>query len=393
MSRQNLNAAAMSAICGAALLAVMPFAGSTATAADLPITKAPSKIPDSGNPFWAEIDYLAWTVKGDRPPPLVTTSPAGTPGPQAGVLGAPATSVLFGDSAVNGGWRSGGRLQAGYWFDPRHDKGIEVSFFDLQNASTGFATDSGAHPILAQPFFNALTHAQDAALVGFPGLVTGAVAVNESSRLLGAGALYRQEIGTWSGQRISALIGYRYLHSSDKLSIPVALNILGAGTISDTDAFNATSDFHGVDLGVAGEWKHGLWTLEWRGKVALGANFNSAQISGITTTNFGGVTTTLPGGLLALSSNSGSFSQTRFSAVPEVALKAGYQVAPQWQIVAGYDLMYWTGVQRAGGLIDTTVNPGLIPPAAPGGPQRPQPVFNTSPLLAQGFNVGVKYNY
>jgi len=187
---------------------------SDGAAADLPITKAPPKVSDSGSPFWAEIDYLAWTVKGDRPPPLVTTSPAGTPGLQAGVLGAPATSVLFGDSAVNGGWRSGGRLQAGYWFDPRHNKGIEVSFFDLQGASTGFATDSSAHPILARPFFNALTNAQDAALVGFPGLITGAVAVNESSRLLGAGALYRQEIGTWNGQRISALAGYRYLHST-----------------------------------------------------------------------------------------------------------------------------------------------------------------------------------
>jgi len=39
--------------------------------------------------------------------------------------------------------------------------------------------------------------------------------------------------------------------------------------------------------------------------------------------------------LLALSSNIGHFSQPRFSAVPELAPKAGYQLAPQWQIVAG----------------------------------------------------------
>jgi hypothetical protein len=393
MIQPNFNAAAIAAVCGVALLAVMPFVGGTAAAADLPITKASPKIPDSGTPFWAEVDYLAWSVKGDRPPPLVTASPAGTPPLQAGVLGAPGTSVLFGDSAVNGGWRSGGRLRAGYWFDPQHNKGIEVSFFDLQSASTGFVTDSNAHPILAQPFFNTSTNAQDALLVGFPGFIAGTVAVNESSRLLGAGALYRQDLGTWSGQRLSALIGYRYLHSSDNLSIPVVLDFLGFGTLTGTDAFNASSDFHGVDLGLAGEWKCGLWTLEWRGKVALGANFNSAQISGMTTTNFGGVVTTSPGGFLALSSNIGSFSQTRFSAVPEVALKVGYQVAPRWQILAGYDLLYWTGVQRAGGLIDTTVNPNLIPPPVPGGPQRPQPVFNTSPLLAQGFNVGVRYNY
>jgi Putative beta barrel porin-7 (BBP7) len=55
--------------------------------------------------------------------------------------------------------------------------------------------------------------------------------------------------------------------------------------------------------------------------------------------------------------------------------------------------MYWTDVQRSGGLIDTTINPNLIPPPTPGGPARSQPVFNTSPLLAEGFNVGVRYNY
>ena len=390
MNSARFKTASMAAFVAA--LAAMPMAAGTVAAADLPITKAPPKTSDAGGSFWAEIDYLGWTVKGDRLPPMVTASPAGTPLAQAGVLGAPGTTVLFGDSAVNGGWRSGGRLQAGYWFDPRRGKGIEVSFFDLQSASTRFATDSNAHPILAQPFFNALTNLQDAALVGFPGLLTGTVAVSESSRLLGAGALYRQEIGMWSGQRVSALIGYRYLHSSDKLSVPVALDF-GVGTLSDTDAFNATSNFHGVDLGLAGEWRQGPWTLEWRGKVALGANFNSASINGTTTVTAGGVATTSPGGLLALSSNIGNFSQTRFAAVPEISLKAGYQVAPQWQIVAGYDVLYWTGVQRAGGLIDTNINPNLIPPATPGGPQRPMPVFNTSSLVAQGFSVGVRYNY
>ena len=393
MSKSNLKPASIAAACGVALLAAVPLAAGTAAAADLPlVAKAPPKDADANGRFWIELDALAWTVKGDRPPALVTTSPAGTPFAQAGVLGAPGTSVLFGDSAVNGDWRAGGRLRAGYWFDPQHNRGIEVSFFDLQSVSTGFATDSNAHAILAQPFFNALTNAQDAALVALPGAVTGAIAVNETSRLLGAGALYRQDVGTWIDQRISALIGYRYLRSSDRLSIPVALNF-GLGPLSDIDSFNASSNFHGVDIGIAGEWKRGPWTLEWRGKVALGANFNSAEISGTTTANFGGGITTVPGGLLALSSNSGNFSQTRFAAVPELALKAGYQVAPQWRLVAGYDLLYWTGVQRSGGLIDTTLNPNLIPLPVGGGPQRPQPVFNTSPLLAQGFNVGVRYDY
>jgi hypothetical protein len=392
MNQPGFKAASMSAVCAAALLVAMPLAARTALAADLPI-KAPPKIPDSGSLFWAEVDYLAWTVKGDHPPPLVSASPAGTPFAQAGVLGLPTTTVLFGDSSVNGGWRSGGRLQAGYWFDPQHSRGIEASFFDLKSASTSFSTDSNAHPVLAQPFFDALNNVQAAALVGFPGFITGAVAVNESSRLLGAGALYRQDIGSWSGQRISALIGYRYLHSSDKLSVPVTVTAVGFGTFADTDAFHAASNFHGVDLGLAGEWKRDRWTLQWRGTVALGANFNSADIGGTTTGNFGAGVTTLPGGLLALASNIGHFSQTRFSAAPELALKAGYQLAPQWQLTAGYDLLYWTDVQRAGGLIDTSINPNLIPPATPGGPSRPMPVFNAAPLLAQGFSFGARYHY
>jgi putative beta barrel porin BBP7 len=191
----------------------------------------------------------------------------------------------------------------------------------------------------------------------------------------------------------SALIGYRYLHSSDRLAI-ASTSDLGPFSFNTSDAFNVTCDFHGVDLGLASEWTRGLWTLEWRGEIALGANLSSSRISGATTMSLGGVTTAIPGGgLLALSSNIGNTSQTRFSALPEVAIQARCQVAPQWQIVAGYDLLYWTNVQRAGGLIDTTVNPNLIPPAPAGGPQRPQPLFNTSPLLAQGFNVGVRYDY
>jgi hypothetical protein len=90
---------------GVALLAAIP---ATAAAADLPV-KAPPAIPSSGI-FWAELDVLAWSVKGDRLPPLVTTSPLGTPFGQAGVLGLPTTTVLFGDSSLNGAWRAGGRL-------------------------------------------------------------------------------------------------------------------------------------------------------------------------------------------------------------------------------------------------------------------------------------------
>ena len=88
---------------GAAVTVAMIAVGlMPAGAADLPVKaiyKAPPP-PLSGG-FWIGAEYLLWSAKGDKLPPLVTTSPAGTPAPLAGVLGAPGTSVLFGDESVN----------------------------------------------------------------------------------------------------------------------------------------------------------------------------------------------------------------------------------------------------------------------------------------------------
>src|SRR4051794_31004468 len=66
-----------------------PFAFSPRTA-----ETAPPQV--NAGRIWADGEFLLWWMKGAALPPLVTASPSGTPGTQAGVLGAPATSVLFG---------------------------------------------------------------------------------------------------------------------------------------------------------------------------------------------------------------------------------------------------------------------------------------------------------
>lgn len=391
-----------------------------------PVLTSPWTLTDVGR-FWTEIDYFNWTMKGDRPPALVTTSAAGAPLALAGVLGAPSTTVLFGDSAVNGGWRKGERLQAGYWFDRAQSSGIEASVFGLENQSSGFYASSSGGPSLARPFFNTASNQQDAQQIAYPGVSSGRITVRELSRLFGAGALYRQNIWSWGGSRdepqgpsrrpasngsstgvagapandflssghIGVLIGYRYRSASDRLNIS-STQVAGPVSISISDMFGAANNFHGLDLGLTGDFSKGRWSLEWRGKVALGINLNDAQINGSTASTTGGVTSVMPGGLLAPSSNIGNTSQIRFVAMPEFAVKVGYQVAPQWQIVAGYDVMYWPGVQRAGNLVDTSVNPALLPSGGgggpPPGPQGSQATSNNS-LLAQGFKIGLRFAY
>src|SRR6516165_6120868 len=70
--------------------------------------------------IWAEAEYLLWWMKGASLPPLITASPAGTPAAQAGVLGAPSTTILFGDTRVNDEVRSGVRFTLGGWLNDCH---------------------------------------------------------------------------------------------------------------------------------------------------------------------------------------------------------------------------------------------------------------------------------
>ena len=49
------------------------------------------------NRLWFRGEALLWWTRGGQTPPLLTTSPGSTPQAQAGVLGQPNTTILFGD--------------------------------------------------------------------------------------------------------------------------------------------------------------------------------------------------------------------------------------------------------------------------------------------------------
>jgi hypothetical protein len=272
----------MRSIGAAAIAALIAVGLVSAQAADLPdkrILKAPPPPPLYGG-VWIAAEYLIWSAKGDKLPALVTTSPAGTLQPQAGVLGAPGTSVLFGDDNVNDRWRSGARISAGYWFDPQRTKGIEANFFILHQNSTDFAASSNGTPILARPFIDATTGLQSAKLLAFPAFVSGSIAISDASRLLGAGAAYRMEIcRNCALGSIGGLVGYRFLRLRDSLVIgDTSVSPLGA--ITSTDQFDTTNSFHGLDLGLTGEIATGPWRMTWLAKLAVGRTLTNVEISG-----------------------------------------------------------------------------------------------------------------
>ena len=352
----------------------------------------------AGNRFWLGADYLLWHVSGDRLPPLVTTSPNGTPLAQAGVLGNPATTVLFGGTRSNDGWRSGGRVQGGYWLDDRQASAVEAGFFGLAGAGTSFAASSATTPILARPFTDAVTGLPSSSIVAFPGSFTGQVAVRETSDLLGATAAWRKDLCTDCGDRISALVGYRFLHAKDRLEISQTVlstgGPLGALTLAGSDQFAAGNNFHGADLGLEGRITRGAWTLDWLAKVAVGVTVSDVAVNGTSTiTPAGGAATVATGGLLALSSNIGHFSSDRFAVAPAGSLRISYRILPGMRASVGYELLYWSNLVRPGGTIDTTVNPNLLPGGGGGAPSRPRPQLNSTSLLAHGLNIGLTIDF
>ncbi|HXR85502.1 MAG TPA: BBP7 family outer membrane beta-barrel protein [Stellaceae bacterium] len=378
---KSILAAASFAVAGL-LLANADVAPATAAEADPPAAVA------GNSPLSVQLDYLIWNVSGDKLPALVST----------GLLGAPGTQILYGNSTVNDDWRSGGQITARWLFDPSHNAGAEISFFDLGDASSRFSTDSSAHPNLDLPFIDATSGLPVAFLAGVPGAISGGVTVSDTSRFLGLRALYRRALGAMGKEHFSALIGYRFLYENDQLDISTsALQLSGpvAGTfVAQRSSFGATNSFHGLDVGIGGDIAEGPWRIAWRAQLALGASINDARIDGVTTGTFAGTTMTFAGGSFALPTNIGARSQAQFAVVPEFSLTAGYEFMPSWQLIAGFDVIYWTGVQRAGKLIDTTLNPNLIPPGnGLGGPQRPAARFDTGALLAEGFTLGVKHAF
>jgi hypothetical protein len=386
-----------------AILGLIVGSLAPAAAADLTpklLRKASAPAPPSA--FWIGADYLLWSTKGDRLPPLVTTSPPGTATSQAGVLGAPGTLVLFGDDSRSDRWRSGVRLRAGYWLDPQHASAIEASVFIFDRSSAGFAASSSGAPILAEPFLGATTGLQDAMLVALPGVVSGAVSISDPSRLFGAGADYRIEMcRTCTLGSVSGLVGYRFLWLRDTLTIdnglvagPAAAAVPTGTIFAVEDQFATRNFFHGLDLGLTGDIRNGPWTLTWTAKLALGATLTDMSINGATTTTVpGGAPVTTAGGLYALPTNIGTFSSAHFAAAPELTAQFGYDISANVRLFAGYSLLYWTGLVRPGGTIDTTINPTQIAGQPLAGPPRPQPQSNTTDYWAQGLNLGAAYRF
>jgi hypothetical protein len=350
--------------------------------------------------LWFTADYLLGWMQSRRLPVLVTTSTSSDRG-TAGILGQPETSILFGGEHINDEARNGTRLGAGYWIDAQRIFGVHASFFILETQSSIFAAASQGSPILARPFTNALTDDPDAALVAFPGVLTGSIDVSATSRnLFGGNLAVSEQILNRGGFRLDSLLGYRFLRYDERLLIQDARFPLEAAFVPGTriltrDDFGTQNEFHGGEIGLRAECCSGPWSLEVVAKVAVGNLNREVSIDGSTVVSVPGVTPVVrSGGLLALSSNIGTISNNDWVAIPEVGINAGWEVNSHLRLRLGYTFLSLGEIARAAEQVDTEVNTNLIPPStSTAGPQSPARTFFNSNMWVQIINFGLEYRY
>jgi hypothetical protein len=360
--------------------------------------------------IWMRTDYLLWWTDGVRLPPLVTTSPAGTPFANAGVLGEPGTAVLFGDEFVGSDARSGFRTVLGLWFDDPHRWDLEFDYFSPGGRSASFIETSSGDPILARPYFNVQTGTQKALVSAYSGTVSGTTVVEARDYFQSFGltvgyclcecrtcSLLTSEClacnpPLFSSFRIDLLGAFRYYGLNDSVAIGENLfypTYYGYQNVNyDTaDSFRARNDFYGGEIALRTRFDRGPWSLEVVHKLALGNNRRVVNIAGGTDITPQGYSTTHYNyGVLTEPSNIGDYSHDSFTAIPAVNVELSYRWSSHWRTSIGYDLIYWNQVTRAADQID--LNYGQS-----GGTQYPVFPNNTTSFIAQGLNVGAEFRF
>jgi hypothetical protein len=346
--------------------------------------------------FYGGVEYLMWWDKSTELPVLVTTSPAGTPEGNAGIIGS--SEILFGVDDISDELLPGGRLTVGTWLGGS-TAGVVGRLFAIESEEVDFTASSQEFPILARPFFNAFTGEEDALLLGFPGQTAGDIHARWESEINGADVGLRQLYCADDNYRIDMLVGYRYMGVDETLSIANALefideNDLNFGTvIEQSDLFDVRNRFHGVDVGFMGHSVNGCWTLDFIAKVALGNVTQDVAISGTTTTTpVTGSPVVLNGGLLTQNSNIGQSDSTDFAAVPEGTLTLGFAINPCLDLSVGYTFLYISRLARAESVIDRSVN--LTQQTGPlDGESRPAFRITDTDYWLQGINFGLSWRY
>ncbi len=288
--------------------------------------------------------------------------------------GVAAGRAVYGGNRVSLPFRAGVGLSAGAWFDRCQTRGVDASFYHLQEGSAETSALSDGSPLLVptttagRPTFFPLA---------FPG-VGGRFRAEYETRYTAADVNYRRTLLCDGAVRLDALAGYRYAHVGEDLDLSLT-QMRALGTAAATDHVHAGNDFHGGQVGLAGAYRAGRWSADLTGKVAFGTTFTTTESRGAAAANG----TALPIGFFS-ASNAGTRDGTHYAVLPSVNVALGRQVGEHARLFVGYSFQYLSTVTRAADVFDPRPDPSGT------GPRREE---GTSDFWAQSFNLGMDWRY
>lgn len=361
--------------------------------------------------IWVNVEYLLWWIKnGPLPTPLVTTSSTAA----QGVLGKGDTAILLGGNDIDYHAFSGGRFTLGLWHTDGQTVGMEASGFFLEKrpSTSAFGSTLTGSPLVARPIINAATGAETALLVSTPGTFAGDVEFRSTTSLYGWDLNAIANLVRNCRLDVDVLAGFRFQHLEEDIDLLQRTTVLAEqgtfgfaqaavlppSSIGLFDCFTTRNEFYGGQIGARGEYGNGNFFVHFIGKLAIGATHQVGIIDGASSLHQPGKPTlVVPGGLLALSTNSGRLANDEFSVIPELGINLGYQVCHCLRAYVGYSVIYWSDVARPGDLINRTVNPALVPTSKEFGtalaPVQPLSSFHNADFWAQGVNFGLEFRY
>jgi hypothetical protein len=374
--------------------------------------------PLSCDNCWVEGGYLYWWMQSLRLPPLVTTGTAtGVAQSGQGILGQPGTTVLIGDGRISEPWLQGGQIAVGWWCDCDHTVAVEGSFFGLfqRHRSDAAASDNLGNPVLARPVVDARSGQESALLVSSPGAfsATDGIGVDSSISMLGAEANLLWVTEHYVQPYCNLITGIRFLQLDENLNIAQQSFVLAQGvgffngvpvgqgnSLAVHDNILTSNDFVGGQVGARCGFCWGGLTGSLVGKLAIGGMHQEVTLFGSTTVSTPGAaqTATTPGGLFALSTNSGRHRRTIFAFLPGADATLSFQLTSNIRLMAGYSILFLSSVVRPGDAIDRAVNRSVLPtsqvynPSA-NSPARPGFSFSGESFWAQGATVGLSLSY
>lgn len=359
--------------------------------------------PSQDTPRWSlTAEYLLWsTSRSPVPVPLVTTGD--TSRTAGGFIGDQSTRVLVGNSNIDFGGISGGRIGLTRWLDCDRVLGIEGSAFVLgrQETSNLTASDAAGSPLLVFPY-QTPAGVETGLVISDPNpKARGNVRVNISNRFWGADAngvynIYQQQ---WLA--VDALLGFRYFDLGDSLEIVSnSENPITLKNYSAVETFRTRNQFFGGQLGSRVGLQQGRVSADFTSFIALGSTEQVVSIVG--TSNFSGANATPAGTrsgfLYTQQSNIGNRRHRAFSAIPQMQAKLGFDLTCKLRATVGYDAIWWNNVVRPGDQIDRVINITQASPNIGGigvlsGAARPAPLNTTSDFWAQGVSFGLEYRW